>query len=375
MVLGACALLALVGVRSLRGQGYATMSAVLELRIDAANHGLAPISTLVVTRSGTIAVTQIQDFGVRTFTADGRPLGRAGRKGSGPGEFLRLIRLGVSGDTLWAWDAANRRTTLMLPDGAVVGELPFAGVQSTAGAPVASWLAVDGRYRNGDLMVHGIPSGGQPPRWKQLEQVAGLHARITPDGVFKQVIETLPLVPECHPVVLGRPVPRPACADPHESHASDGSGAVVVTTSLKKTSGIFTVIRLGEGGDTLFVKRFPFVGIPISARMKDSIHAVLATRLGGAALAGPMENLELPAVLPPVQRVVLCRDQSIWLAEQAVDQRGNPWLILNARGEPSGRLFVAPTLQIEECQLDAFWGTEADSNDVQDIVRYRIHRN
>ena len=55
---------------------------------------------------------------LRVFDATGVHMRTFGGESGGPGEFARLTNLtGVSGDTVWAWDARNRRVTAFRSDG------------------------------------------------------------------------------------------------------------------------------------------------------------------------------------------------------------------------------------------------------------------
>src|SRR5688572_17587113 len=64
-----------------------------DLRIDAGEHDLSPITSLAVSPNGNIAINQQQDGLVRFFDAGGKPLGTFGRRGQGPGEFMTVGRM------------------------------------------------------------------------------------------------------------------------------------------------------------------------------------------------------------------------------------------------------------------------------------------
>src|SRR5690606_23453844 len=68
---------------------------------------------------GTIVVAL--DTELRWYDPAGRFVRRAGRAGEGPGEFRRIsyMRL-LPGDTVLVFDGANRRTTIIAPDGSHV---------------------------------------------------------------------------------------------------------------------------------------------------------------------------------------------------------------------------------------------------------------
>jgi hypothetical protein len=67
---------------------------------------------------GRIVVADGGSHQLRFFSAQGRHLATAGRKGGGPGEFQQLSWMGVAPeDTVLAWDAEARRLSMFTPDG------------------------------------------------------------------------------------------------------------------------------------------------------------------------------------------------------------------------------------------------------------------
>jgi hypothetical protein len=70
---------------------------------------------------GRIAVADGRAGELRYFSADGRHLRSAGRRGGGPGEFQEMHWLGVgAGDSVLVWDAEAARLSVFSPDGAFV---------------------------------------------------------------------------------------------------------------------------------------------------------------------------------------------------------------------------------------------------------------
>ncbi len=351
---------------------------VEDLRIDNAKEDLASIGTLVVTRSGNIVVDQPSDHSIRFFDVTGRPLVTFGRSGEGPGEFQRVIRMGIVSDTIWVWDAGLARLTLVSADGHLAGISRFTGLRPDAmpgqTIPLGSFPTVEGRYPTGELLVIGIPfNSHQPSAWKVLEGMTTILGRFRTDGALEKVVVGVPLVRRCLPIILGMQVGLPACSKPLEAHASDGSGAVLVTTLLSGDSGgSYSVTRLNGFGDTLFVRSYPFRGVTMTRQRADSIRAKIASPGQSGPLVDALRALPLPPVLPPIRRVLLGRDKSIWLLEQGL---GNSWLILDPEGRAYCRIIVPHGVRVEQGQLDAFWATSSDADGLESIVRYRISTN
>ncbi|HEY0020409.1 MAG TPA: 6-bladed beta-propeller [Longimicrobium sp.] len=131
------------------------------LRIDGGD-GLAPpfgrLADVAPSRSGdTLYVLDEMEARVSAFGRDGRFLFAFGRKGRGPGEFLRpthLLVLPWSG-AVGVWDADAQRLTLHAPDGARPRVAnPAAGHRTTASKTVRRLAAFDGGFV---MEVHADP--------------------------------------------------------------------------------------------------------------------------------------------------------------------------------------------------------------------------
>ena len=91
------------------------------------------ISSVTLSREGTLFVADAQANEVRLFSLDGAYVGAFGGPGQGPGEFGDLYSLGWLADTLAAMDPGNARISLHSEDGAYLGQrrwLAYSGPSS-----------------------------------------------------------------------------------------------------------------------------------------------------------------------------------------------------------------------------------------------------
>src|SRR5262245_41402934 len=87
-----------------------------KLRLDANSEDF---SALQLTRQGNapyyigprheIVIPFNQDAQVRIYDSTGKRISSVGQRGSGPGEFRNFFRLGWVRDTMWVYDAIQRR--------------------------------------------------------------------------------------------------------------------------------------------------------------------------------------------------------------------------------------------------------------------------
>ncbi len=97
---------------------------------------LSPVRALTTGPDGRIHLIQSWDHHVSVFTSDGRPEGRIGRAGSGPGEFASdPRRMGWRADTLWVSDRFV--TQFFLADGTPVRQVSFRVPMSAEGSRFA----------------------------------------------------------------------------------------------------------------------------------------------------------------------------------------------------------------------------------------------
>lgn len=346
------------------------------LRIDAGEQDLSPVSWLTVSPNGTIVVNQGQDGLVRFFDARGAHLGPFGRKGQGPGEFETASGSGWIGDTLWVGDINTRRFTLVSPDrkllrtvpwftaATITGTLPGMAVADISSV-FARGLGVDGsQLLSTNMKNEGVPRGTPSP-------VPMVRADRT--GRLDRLIGLRPAVDCYASTAIGRggfmTAVIPFCAGVLEDVSPDGGR---YATALVEPSGRanYRVTVMRTSGDTAFSRSYPYQTVPLPRERFDSVIARRTAR-GQAEAIALWRGMKPPALYPPLAGVVLGRDETAWLEEYTVD--GNRrWVVLDARGEAIARVTVPRAVRIMVASREAVWGTETDEDGLQHIVRYSI---
>lgn len=354
-----------------------------DLRIDGYEAELLPIDWMRVAGDGTIAVLQRQIKGVRFFDPSGNSLGVVGREGEGPGELRSPSQAGWIGDTLWVSDRMLKRITLISTEPAFVRTLPpFMGArpapEDEAGLPTVSMYSPIALYPGGRLLVSAV--GGEVFEGMGLFHVSG-------DGIVERLVREIPWDPEegivrfsDGSVTFYSSVPfYPRSA---YTVAPDGSRIGMLTTA---TSGpevrTFRVSIYDAFGGEIFSRAYPYQGIPISDEAVDS---VLAPRDPGPVPPGmPMTSPERPRGLeralrsrvppfyPPAYEILLGSDGRAWIRLYNGDGR-REWLILDAEGNPEGRVILPDRTRLHVANETHIWTLESDELDVESIVRYRL---
>jgi len=353
-----------------------------DLRIgsrDAPDYSLTRVGSLAVGADGAIYVGQPEESLIRVFDREGHFERVLGRPGAGPGEFRRLNGMGWLGDTLWAIDGRLQHVNMFVGGETLVRTITKAEpVDPTA----RRWQP---GYRIQALLVNG-------------RAVAWATSPTRPDGpevalvlldAEGQVLDTL-AVENGGKASLIVATPRgssvsnlqPFNDNPLWKVAADGSGLVIVErpAATERNTRHFLVVKMSASQDTAFMRERPYDPVPIAREVKDSVAAWVAGIYHGhgifgtlaAAEAAVREALYLPDFYPPVTRVVLGRDQSVWLEREAVPGKPSVWEVLDANGRLVGIVQAQKDLEIREAQFDRIWGVERDELDVPYVVRYLV---
>lgn len=343
-----------------------------ELRIGSERspeYALTLPGAIAVDENGVMFVSLILENQIRVFDADGRFVRSIGRRGSGPGEFARLSRVGIHGDTLWAIDGLR-----------------------------IHFFAKDGRPF-GTTVVRFTPPPGEYFR------ASGLTDLLAGDLVVGRVGATqLPAVPDVIPVPavtrLGTTTATLAETDVswYRWYSFDGRRRVTTVPffvhgpypfARNGTYGVFVqqrsrdadqptplrVRRVDVHGRTEFERDVDYAPVPVPSSVRDSIIDLDSSELpGGRREAEAMRRAApIPRFYPPVRRIVISRDDTIWLELQGHWPR--QWQLLDANGSTMANA-VGPRGLIAILAVSAthVWGVEQDELDVPSVVRYRIER-
>jgi hypothetical protein len=152
----------------------------------------------------------------------------------------------------------------------------------------------------------------------------------------------------------------------------------VASADLEPATGAGARYRItvaGEDGTTQFSRVYPFVPVPVSAASRDS---VVAARLKAFARYGQGFIDAMPKILPaktypPVRRIVLGRDGTVWV-EERIAASGHFWRILDAKGVVLGTVSLPADVSLARADAHTLWGYETDADGLQGVVRFRLER-
>jgi len=79
----------------------------------------------------------------------------------------------------------------------------------------------------------------------------------------------------------------------------------------------------------------------------------------------------VPPFYPPVENILIGADGRPWISLYRRDE-SEEWLILDAEGNPQGRVVLPARTRLHVANATHIWALERDELDVESIVRYRV---
>ena len=312
--------------------------------------------------AGTIAV----------FAADGRYLRSFGRRGQGPGEFQVVGRMGWIGDTLWVVDFG--RLQLFNSSFHFARSITFPTLKPPAGVSrmIPGPILADGS-------VLGIPvivdSGRLAPivRLSKLGDIIDTLAHVLIRDGYTRI--PVPGSPRAGNVL------QSWMEDPIWVSTPDGQSVAIVNRPIPSRAGAgsFEIMRIGLDGDTVVHRVVEFVPLERTRAEADEWYASTARRLA-AQLSVPEAQAErairrvvqLPRYHLPVTRMVVGRDETIWLRREDTGGHTVDWQVFDRSGRVLGRLSLPSAFMAHRAQAGRVWGVEKDSLDISFLRVYEI---
>ncbi len=361
--------------------------ATLELRIGSVNDPgslLTYITGMAVGPEGRIYSAHPRESLIRIHGPDGWLAATIGGPGEGPGEFRSLRAIGLVGETLWAFDAGLSRVSYFTAAGDLIRTLDipihFRGSPAEKSPPRPMGVLQDGRVLGTEMA------------WsRELAAETLTEIAVVAMDTVGTVLDTLyirePTVWAIRdlndPSGFGAYRPQPFDDAPLFAHSPTGPAYVTVDRTVPDGAATtFRVARVKFAGDTVWIRQFAYDPVAIDPALPDSLVEAFAEGVSGSefgntpalrkALDLARGDLEVPAHYPPVDRVYVGLDETVWLRMGGPEEATVEWLVLDADGEPVARVRLPGGLHLQAARMDRVWGWVTDDLDVPYIVRYGL---
>lgn len=338
------------------------------------------------------------------FLPDGRPTGRIGRAGGGPGEFAAPPRrLGWLADTLWV--SERFATHFFLADGTPVRRVSFRipfvneGSVFAPGTPLTDgtflpWRSVTERQERFMLMLR-TPLRRLSASGEIVDTVATIERHLAEHVIHREtdsrgfgMLAAHPLAPLTEeswlPVVT----------------AADGSAVVFIgNVQGEDDQPTFDLFRIGIAGDTLLHRAIPYVPLSVTGAERELLREQFAAGQAGDWVPDRLrppwgdrdaerrrqvarEAITFPERHPPVRRIVAGSDGSIWLKREGWPRAADLWEVYDQAGNLEGSVRLEETrpgdrssrLYIFHASRDQVWGQIRGELDIPHVYRYEIRR-
>jgi hypothetical protein len=298
-------------------------------------------------------------------------------------EIRQVDRMGWVGNTMWIIDEAYRQIALVDRGGKITKSLEhpswirpawadrrkfpvFSRVTPLALYPDGTWLAIP--YSEKSLL--------DTPGYDTTVQYV---MRISESGAIQRLIARVPRQPARFFLTSGKTSRSYFIqyrAQDVWTWSIDGLRLATVNVNARgPDSATFRLNFIGEKGDTLFSRLYPYTPIKITQQARDSLRDRTQGKLGSLS-EEEVRNLvaeKIPPFYPPITGVVIGSDYTIWLQLRGLgDDR--TWLVLDSTGAPIGSVVLSKDFQLEVGDRQRVWGFERKLGRPPEIVRYRITR-
>lgn len=346
---------------------------------------LSQVSRIAVSYRGAVAVVQPQDFNVRVFDSAGTPIATIGRRGEAPGEFSRMFGASVGwvGDTVWVFERSVGRLSYFRHDGELLrveseSSLLRPPATQAGGNDFEGVASIEALGIGGTRIISiGINSDRPIPSWlsdvRASDQAAGALALVAvdPHRRYRRTMAIVPEPAECTQRSGQMFAVVPLC--PRTIHALSPDGQRVATAAARGRDSyrIEVADASSDVAPTTITQRVTPVRADQSA--KDSIRKSLT---GGQTVPAEVERwiaeLPIPDWYPPLERILLGADGTIWAKEY--QDRGLPqrWRVFNAWGREIRSVALPGGADVRWARLDSIWAVQEDADGAEELVRYAV---
>lgn len=314
--------------------------------------GLGSIQALT---DGRIAATNWSPPEIRIFDARGRHLRSLGRQGSGPGEFIQLVKLfRLGADSLATWDVVQGRGPIYAIDG---------GYGRQVNAPTdRRRTGVTGTFSDGTLLLFASSFERGPN--VMLLRAAYLHA----DGTGR-VLDSIDAVPQTETVLIPEvgywtnrtfSAQGMGAAGPESVWMVDGSAPRL--RQVDRTGAPISETTWDPGDRRVTQREIDLHWEQYESRGED-----------WAVSARSRRHLPVEEEFPATGRLLVDADGLAWVeVDMRPSQPAERWLVADATGRLIARAAAPEGFSLRDAAAGSAYGVARDEWDVERLERRPI---
>ncbi|MEI2719681.1 MAG: hypothetical protein V9E87_06010 [Gemmatimonadales bacterium] len=331
-------------------------------QLEADKFDLSRLSGFVTSPTGLLAVPQGQDFAIRIFTADLKPVATVGRRGAGPGEFQAMGAMAWRGDQLVVSDKQLARAAVFSSAGKYVRGYRLPAVPADPASKYKQ-LTLQRFLADGSLLFSTVYRA-QPSGWTRKALV------LSETGGFVREVADIP-DDHCELERADASLIIPYCPRTLVAYAPRG-GLVVTGRPLRERAGQagLELRMVSSQGAQLTAATVRVPTVPLSGARKDSTMTELYRNVPYAKEM--LRGVDVPSVLPPVREMQVGDDGTIWLKLSRIEQGKVLWWILDRTGRPMASVWLAVEDRLVWVEGRQFALIQSDDGGSERIAWYRL---
>jgi len=294
---------------------------------------------------------------LRLYSEDGRVLGRIGRQGSGPGEFLAPVMVGrLASDSVVVFDRRNTRLSVICDGREVCSEVRIEGNGLVVGVSGAQVVL--------EHIVFGTPASSGVNRNRHE------YFAVTRATQESRLLATY----------AGQPTQT----------ASEGAGTYMMPVLMTRPPQVAVlpgIVALASGSDPELdlvgfsgtaLRTIP-LPISVSEISDEEFAAAVAEDIGTGegwdplALAA-MEAMGRPEQRAPTQKLLADRMGLVWVELEETPPDMRKWLVVDPRGTVLAEVLTPGDVSVLEVGEDYILGVRRDAVGVEFVESYSLDR-
>ncbi|MBA2291701.1 MAG: hypothetical protein H0W15_04510 [Gemmatimonadales bacterium] len=321
---------------------------------------------------GRFALLSNEEKAILYFDSSGLPVGRAGGRGNGTGEFHQVTLIGTVSDSILVWDHELDRGTMFSPGGRPVRTFSLTGDSGSryGYAPAA-------RFDNGDLLVAARVGATLGERTGSRRDPVPLRRATASGLVGEQVI----VVPGNELLVVSTTQHVSAMERPFGRRTLIGTNRDEVRVTTGERDEVMVVRPNGQKGQVWRIDR-PGRAVDSSDRaIQTARYQAQAAQLPAtfaSAMLAAIAEAGVPSELPPFDQLLVDATGATWLRENVGPVRRDigpqHWTIFDRKGRWLGQVSTPAGLVVHQVTRDRIVGIWTDLDGVQQVHVHALRR-
>jgi hypothetical protein len=344
------------------------------------------IGLIDVDRDGNVIALDVREATVQVVSPSSSPVRSFGRRGRGPGEFMRPTALAINGDSVLVYDAGTQSVLTFRRDGRFVSavQTSVASIPLPDGRIVVLNPQVLGRdgYFVSAVTAISPPRGTGTGRSRDTTFVPRL--RYGPTSLEVDTVGAEPVPPADDPPAVRAPaariafgrltleIPQPPSDALLRLPFADGVCLISRRRPLSGPDARFSIARFGDQGRVLWQVRFRTNASRYEGAVLDTIASRAAQQAGdatGAAVSTVRRALDYPPFQSPVYAALAGMDGSVWLRREDDGGTAFRWIAIAPTGRARAQVSVPRNARLVWARGDDLVAVVSDSDGFLSPVR------